>query len=49
MVGELGVMEASFASETGKIADAGADDFCEVRLHVYTEEHVVVKRVNQSV
>ena len=37
-------MEASFASEIGKAAGADADEFCEVRLHVYTEEHFVMRR-----
>lgn len=40
----LEAMEASFASDIAKIAGADADDFCDVRLHIYTEEHVVVKR-----
>jgi uncharacterized protein (TIGR02118 family) len=29
-------VEASFASELGRLAGADADEFCEVRLHVYT-------------
>jgi uncharacterized protein (TIGR02118 family) len=40
----LEAMEASFASEMGKAAGADADEFCEVRLHIYTEEHFVVRR-----
>lgn len=40
----LEAMEASFASDIAKIAGDDADDFCEVRLHIYTEEHFVVKR-----
>src|SRR5512139_281585 len=32
-------MEASFASEIGVAAGADADQFCDVRIHVYTEEH----------
>jgi uncharacterized protein (TIGR02118 family) len=40
----LEAMEASFASDIGKAAGADADEFCEVRLHVYTQEHVVVQR-----
>jgi hypothetical protein len=35
-------MDASFASEIGVIAGADADEFAEVRIHVYTEEHFVV-------
>lgn len=37
-------MEAAFASEEGKIAGIDADKFAEVRIHIYTEEHVVVPR-----
>ena len=37
-------MEAAFASEEGKIAGVDADKFAEVRIHIYTEEHVVVPR-----
>jgi uncharacterized protein (TIGR02118 family) len=35
-------MEASFATEIGKIAGADADDFCEVRIHIYTTEYCVI-------
>jgi uncharacterized protein (TIGR02118 family) len=35
-------MEASFEEEIGKIAGADADEFCEVRLHIYTEEHNII-------
>ena len=35
-------MEAAFASEEGKIAGADADEFADVRIHIYTEEHVIV-------
>lgn len=35
-------MEASFASDIGVAAGADADEFCEVRIHIYTEEHFVV-------
>ena len=35
-------MDASFASEIGVIAGADADEFAEVRIHVYTEEHFVI-------
>ena len=37
-------METAFASEEGKIAGVDADKFAEVRIHIYTEEHVVVPR-----
>ncbi len=40
----LEAMEAAFASEIGKAAGADADDFCEQRIHIYTEEHLVVPR-----
>jgi uncharacterized protein (TIGR02118 family) len=39
-------MEASFDTDIANIAGADADDFCEVRIHIYTEEHVVVKRAS---
>jgi uncharacterized protein (TIGR02118 family) len=35
-------MEAAFASEIGRIAGEDADNFCEVRIHIYTEEHIVI-------
>ena len=35
-------MEASFASDIGVAAGKDADEFCEVRIHIYTEEHFVV-------
>ena len=35
-------MEASFASDIGVAAGADADQFCEVRIHIYTEEHLIV-------
>jgi uncharacterized protein (TIGR02118 family) len=37
-------MEAAFASEEGKVAGVDADEFTDVRIHIYTEEHVVVPR-----
>ena len=37
-------MEAAFASEEGKISGIDADKFAEVRIHIYTEEHVVLPR-----
>ncbi|MGL4610780.1 MAG: EthD family reductase [Trueperaceae bacterium] len=36
-------MKASFKSEIGKRAGEDADEFCEQRIHIYTEEHFVVK------
>ena len=38
----VGAMEAAFASAAGKIAGADADQFAEVRIHIYTEEHIAV-------
>jgi uncharacterized protein (TIGR02118 family) len=35
-------MEAAFASSIGKDAGADADLFADVRIHLYTEEHIVV-------
>jgi uncharacterized protein (TIGR02118 family) len=35
-------MEKSFDTEIGKIAGADADEFCEIRIHIYTEEHIVI-------
>ena len=35
-------MEASFASDIGKIAGADADEFCDVRIHIYTDEFCVI-------
>ncbi len=35
-------MDASFASQIGVTAGADADDFCELRIHIYTEEYIVV-------
>jgi uncharacterized protein (TIGR02118 family) len=40
----LEATEGAFASDISKIAGADADEFCEVRLHLYTEEHVVVRK-----
>jgi uncharacterized protein (TIGR02118 family) len=40
----LEAMEAAFASEIGKVAGADADEFCDLRLHLYTEEHFIVTR-----
>lgn len=35
-------MEAAFATDKGKAAGADADQFADVRIHVYTEEHVIM-------
>jgi uncharacterized protein (TIGR02118 family) len=35
-------MEAAFETEVGRLAGADADEFAEVRIHVYTDEHVVI-------
>ena len=35
-------MEAAFDSQEGKIAGEDADQFAEVRIHIYTEEHFVI-------
>lgn len=35
-------MEAAFDSPEGKIAGEDADQFAELRIHIYTEEHFVV-------
>ena len=35
-------MEAAFDSQEGKNAGEDADQFAELRIHIYTEEHFVV-------
>jgi uncharacterized protein (TIGR02118 family) len=35
-------MEAAFDSQEGKVAGEDADQFAELRIHIYTEEHFVV-------
>lgn len=35
-------MENAFATEIGQAAGADADEFCSVRLHVYSDEHTIV-------
>ena len=35
-------MEAAFASDEGVTAGVDADQFATVRIHVYTDEHVVI-------
>jgi uncharacterized protein (TIGR02118 family) len=36
-------MEAAFNTAIGVAAGNDADEFCEVRLHIYTDEHIVVE------
>jgi uncharacterized protein (TIGR02118 family) len=36
-------METAFASEIGVMAGKDADEFAGVRIHVYTEENIIVK------
>lgn len=38
----IDAMEAAFQSDIGQRAGADADEFCSVRIHVYTEEHLVL-------
>jgi len=38
---DVDAMEQAFASEIGARAGADADEFASVRIHVYTEEHVI--------
>ena len=35
-------METAFDSQEGKIAGEDADQFAELRIHIYTEEHFIV-------
>ena len=35
-------MEASFESDIGVAAGADGDEFADVRIHIYTEEHFVI-------
>lgn len=37
----IDAMEAAFETEAGRLAGADADEFAEVRIHLYTDEHVV--------
>ena len=39
----IDAMEAAFATDLGQRAGADADEFAEVRIHLYTTEHVIVK------
>lgn len=41
-------MEAAFDSQEGKIAGEDADQFADIRLHIYTEEYTVVPRTIES-
>lgn len=36
-------MEASFDADIARVAGEDADSFCEVRIHLYTEEFTVVR------
>ncbi len=38
----IDAMETAFASEVGAAAGADADQFAEVRIHLYTDEHIIV-------
>ena len=40
--GSIDDMEAAFASDIGVAAGADADLFAEVRIHIYTDEYMVV-------
>jgi uncharacterized protein (TIGR02118 family) len=35
-------MEAAFATNEGIVAGADADQFADVRIHIYTEENVII-------
>ncbi len=35
-------MDNAFDSEIGRVAGMDADQFCEVRIHIYTDEYIVV-------
>ena len=38
----IDAMEAAFKTDIGVAAGADADQFCEVRLHIYTEENILI-------
>jgi len=38
----LAAMQLAFDSDIGKAAGADADTFCSTRIHLYTEEHMIV-------
>jgi uncharacterized protein (TIGR02118 family) len=39
----IDAMEAAFASDIGRRAGADADEFADVRIHIYTEEHLILR------
>ncbi len=39
---DVDAMEASFATELGQRAGDDADQFADVRIHLYTTEHVII-------
>ncbi len=39
---DIDAMESAFATELGRRAGEDADQFAEVRIHLYTAEHVIV-------
>jgi len=38
----IDAMEAAFATHEGVVAGADADEFAEVRIHIYTEEYMII-------
>jgi uncharacterized protein (TIGR02118 family) len=40
---DIETMEAAFASQKGVVAGVDADLFSDVRIHIYTEEHEVIR------
>jgi uncharacterized protein (TIGR02118 family) len=39
----IDAMEAAFTTPAGLAAGKDADEFCEIRLHIYTKEHLIVE------
>ncbi len=39
---DIDAMEAAFATDLGRRAGEDADQFAEVRIHLYTTEHIIV-------
>lgn len=39
---DINAMEAAFATELGRRAGEDADQFAEVRIHLYTTEHIII-------
>ncbi len=39
---DIDAMEAAFATELGRRAGEDADQFAEVRIHLYTTEHIII-------